>query len=148
MRGLNINKERAKIRCENLRNCDTQLNSRHFRKKYLGKHIIKKRVDEFQQEQIRNLNEKLEKERILRDLFQQVSDKINKYQRIICFEEKNIKIIYNIVNNGNALLGLYRKDVIDIDECIKGFEDLDNQINDLIKKYVEPIEKKWEEFNS
>ena len=129
----NGHKDKCQLRRQQLMN--KQNKSQQIGKKSLSKRIIAERVNALTKQQIREHNEMLELNDRLRELYEEVEYKVTHYQRLICKDYDTTKMFAEIVMKGDKLLKQFYNKEIDIKECIKGWEELDNEITIIIQNW-------------
>lgn len=134
MRFFNSNIDKARLRRNSLNRNKT--NSVARGKSSLSKRIIAERMDSLNKQRIREHNEMFELNDRLRELYDEVQYKVTHYQRLICFDESKITIFAEIVIKGDKLLKQFYNKEIDIKECIKGWEELNQQITTIIENWI------------
>ena len=133
MKLYNSNRGRAKLRREQFNRSQTK--SQIKGKKSLSKRIIEERVDGLTKQRILEHNEMLELNDRLRELYEEVQYKVTHYQRLICEDYDTTKMFAEMVIKGDKLLKQFYNKEIDIRDCIKGWEELNEQITNIIQNW-------------
>lgn len=134
MRFFNSNIDKAKLRRNALNR--NEIKSVVRQKASLSKRIIAERIASLSKQRSREHNEMLELNDRLRELYDEVQYKVTHYQRLICFDESKITILAEMIIKGDKLLKQFYNKEIDIKECIKGWEELNQQITTVIENWV------------
>ena len=113
----------------------TQNKSQFHGKSSLSKRIIAERLESLTKQRIDEHNEMLELNDRLRELYDEAQYKVAYYQRLICEDYKTTKMFAEIVMKGDNLLKQFYNKEIDIRECIKGWEELNEQITNIIQNW-------------